>query len=84
MVITKNIISAMASGVNYFYCCLLLTQHKYYFWNSAAFAFSSIDLTVKQNIDHLYALYCSQIPTPPEVNDLPLCETSKIQMLHIV
>ena len=60
-----NIVSAMASRVSYFYCCLLLTQHKYYFWNSAAFAFSSIDLTVKQNIYYLYASLFSQIPTKP-------------------
>ena len=35
---------------NHYYCCLLFTQHKYYFWNSEAFAYSSIDLTVKHNI----------------------------------
>ena len=53
-----NIISAMASGVkkNY-YCCLLLTQHIYYFWNSAAFIYSSIDRTVKQNIYYLCASF---------------------------
>ena len=70
---------------DYYYCCLLLTQHKYYFWNSAAFAFSSIDLTVKQNMYYLCAsFFFSQIPTPPKVNELPLCETNKIKMLQVV
>ena len=39
------------------YCCLLLTQHRYYFWNSVAFTYSSIDRTVKQNIYYLCASF---------------------------
>ena len=80
-----NIISAMASGVKkHYYCCLLLTQHKYYFWNSAAFAYSSIDLTVKQNIYYLCASFCFSNSNYPQVDELPLCETNKIQMLQVV
>ena len=59
-----NIIPAMAYEVNYFYYCLSLTQHKYYFWNSAAFAFSGIDLTVKQNIYHLHAYFFLRFQLP--------------------
>ena len=61
-----------------------MTQHKYYFWNSAAFAYSSIDLTVKQNIYYLCVSFLFQIPSPPKVDELPLCETNKIQMLQVV
>ena len=52
-----HISNGIWSKKNYYYCCLLFTQHKYYFWNSASFAFSSIDLTVKQNIYFLCASF---------------------------
>ena len=48
-------------------CCLLLTQHKYYFWNSAAFAYSSIDLTVKQNIYYLCTSFFPSNSNSPQV-----------------
>ena len=77
-----HICNGIWSKKKHYYCCLLLTQHKYYFWNSAAFAYSSIDLTVKENIYFLCASFFFSNPPPPPKKKKK--SKKKPQMLQVV